>query len=361
VEDLVSGGAPTGRLPDPDFWRGRRVLLTGHTGFKGAWLSVMLAELGAEVSGFALPPEPGPTAYDLLDVPHRLAEDRYADLRDAAAVQAAVAETRPQMVFHLGAQAIVSRGLRDPRGTFRTNVEGSVNLLDALARRGNGADAIVVTSDKVYRPGAAGHRHTEDDALGGGDPYSASKAACEHAVDAYRHLPTDGLRAIATVRAGNVIGGGDFAEDRLIPDLVRADQAGRPVQLRRPSATRPFQHVLDVLVGYILAAEHIAAGDPKRAFNFGPADGELAVAEMIKTAEAALGRPLAKEVMPDPPFEEANRLALDSGLATRVLGWQPRNDIRQGVAMTFGWYRAWQERQDMAALSRRQVVEALSQ
>lgn len=359
LEDLVvMTGSQT--RPSPLFWQGRRVLLTGHTGFKGSWLALMLHELGAEVHGFALPADAGPTAYAALRVSKCLATDGIGDLRDSEALAQAVRRSRADLVFHLAAQALVGRALRDPCSTLQTNVGGTVNLLEALHRRDSATTAIIVTSDKVYRPGVAGQRHRETDPLGGQDPYSASKAACEHVVTAYRAAAAPGHLNLATARAGNVIGGGDFAEDRLIPDIVRAECSGEPVRLRRPQATRPFQHVIDVLLGYVLLAERLAEGHRIEALNFGPVEGELSVAEMIVAAGTAIGRPLRTEELAAPPFAESTHLALDSDLAAQLLGWRPRRTIREAVEDTFHWYRAWWDKQDTAALAREQVAKALS-
>ncbi|HYZ34406.1 MAG TPA: CDP-glucose 4,6-dehydratase, partial [Crenalkalicoccus sp.] len=309
--------------PDPGFWRGRRVLLTGHTGFKGSWLCLMLEALGARVTGIALDPPPGPAAFDILHVREGLEADHRADIRDAARLAALVVEARPELVLHLAAQAFVGRGYRNPAGTFATNVQGTVNLLAALSAVPGLMAAVIVTSDKVYANDGAGRAFVEGDPLGGEDPYSASKAAAEMAVAAWRSCTAVPL---ATVRAGNVIGGGDFGEQRLLPDLVRAERAGEVLRLRRPDATRPFQHVLDVLRGYLMLAERLAAtpAAAPRALNFGPRDGELRVRDLLELYGAARGRAVAWQAEPAPPMEEARRLALDSFLAGRALGWEPR-------------------------------------
>jgi len=357
VEAVVSTDRPNRRFPDARFWRDREVLLTGHTGFKGAWLTLLLSTLGARVTGLALPPEDGPSAYALLNVRCHLTGDRLVDVRNAIDVAAAISETRPSVVFHLAAQALVARGLEDPLATFEINVQGTWTVLAALRRYCPSTTAVIVTSDKVYRETDAGRRHVESDPLGGSDPYSASKAACEHVIAAYRAMP--GLSAVATARAGNVIGGGDFAAGRLVPDMIRAEMDGLPVRLRQPRATRPFQHVLDVLVGYVLLAEDLAAGAELKAMNFGPDNGELSVAQLIALAEAARGYPFKKEMLAEPPFPEASRLALDSTLARERLGWRPALDTTAAVELTFEWYRAWREGQDTAALALAQIESVL--
>jgi CDP-glucose 4,6-dehydratase len=245
------------------FWDGRRVLVTGHTGFKGAWLTLWLHSLGAEVTGFSGPPPTDPSLFELARV-GELCADLRGDVRDADAVASAARDA--EVVFHLAAQPIVRAALEDPAGTFSTNVVGTANLLSAAR------DAVVVcvTSDKCYAPGSGPHR--EGDPLGGADPYSASKAAQEHVAAAYREAL--GVR-VATARAGNVIGGGDWGRDRLVPDLVRARESGAPVKLRHPDSVRPWQHVLDPLAGYLRLAERLAESDEfAQAWNFGPAGAE---------------------------------------------------------------------------------------
>jgi CDP-glucose 4,6-dehydratase len=348
LEDLVSA-------PDCAFWRGRRVLVTGHTGFKGAWACRMLAALGAEVTGLALDPEPGPGAFAALRVAGILAADHRADIRDGAALAQIVRDVRPEVVLHLAAQALVGRGHREPAATFATNVAGTINLLEALRGRAGVAAALIVTSDKVYRNDGAGRPFAEHDPLGGEDPYSASKAAAEIAVASWRASFARDLPPLATARAGNVIGGGDFGEDRLIPDLLRAQRADRPLIVRRPDATRPFQHVLDVLRGYLMQAEALAAGTSPPALNFGPRDGEIRVRDLL-----SLWGNVAWQQADGPAMPEARRLALDSTLAARTLGWHPLLDTPRTIAATAAWYAAWRAGADMARAADAAIAEALA-
>lgn len=340
--------------PDAGFWRGRRVVVTGHTGFKGAWACRMLALLGAEVTGIALDPEAGPSAFAAMRVADVLAADHRADIRDAARLAAILRGARPQVVLHMAAQALVGRGHRDPAVTFATNCTGTINLLEALRGLPGVAAALIVTSDKVYRNEGLGRAFVEGDALGGADPYSASKAAAEIAVASWRASFAAELPPLATARAGNVIGGGDFADARIIPDLVRAQMAGEPLVVRRPDATRPFQHVADVLRGYLMQAEHLAAGTAPHALNFGPRDGEIRVRDLL-----ALWGEIPWRQDQEPVMEEAPRLALDSTLAGRAIGWQPLLDTPRAIAATADWYAAWRDGAEMARATDAEIAALL--
>ncbi|MCX7383191.1 MAG: CDP-glucose 4,6-dehydratase [Alphaproteobacteria bacterium] len=344
--------------PDPAFWRGRRVLLTGHTGFKGAWLTLILSRLGAEVTGVALAPHAGPALFPLLAPACRL-DDYRLDITSPGALSGIVHTARPSIVLHLAAQALVPVGYADPAGTFATNLTGTIHLLEALRGRPCIDAALVVTTDKVYRNAGDGRRFREDDPLGGADPYSASKAAAELAVAAWRASHGDELPPLATARAGNVIGGGDFAPTRLVPDIVRAWTGAAPLLVRHPDSTRPWQHVLDVLRGYLLQAEHLAtpAASPP-ALNFAPSEmREASVRDVIASFSAAINRSIPWQHQP--ARDEAPRLALDAGLAERTLGWRPRLGHTAAIAMTADWYAAWHRGDDMLRRSIAEIEQAV--
>jgi len=322
-----------------DFWAGRRVLLTGHTGFKGGWLALWLRELGAEVTGFGAPPPTEPALFELARI-GELVGDVRGDVRDATAVAGAVAEARPEVVLHLAAQPLVRRAWREPVDTFAVNAMGTAHVLEAVRTGAAGAAVVVVTTDKCYADPDSGRRFREDDALGGKDPYSASKAAAELVAAAYRD--SYGLR-VATARAGNVIGGGDWAEDRILPDAVRAASAGRQLVVRDPEALRPWQHVLNPLSGYLRLAERLAGSDAfAAAWNFAPPldAPQRPVGWLVERFAQALGGglELAAPAGRDGP-REAARLALDPTLAAERLGWEERWPLERGVAATAEWYR----------------------
>src|ERR1700688_1462562 len=271
------------------FWRDKRVLLTGHSGFKGSWLTLWLHQLGAKVTGNSLPPATTPNLYAEAKI-DTLCQSHFLDIRDASALADLIQAARPEIVFHLAAQPLVRASYREPRATFATNVMGTVHVLDALRGLDSARVAVMVTTDKVYRNNEGARPYREDDALGGQDPYSASKAACEIVITSYRDafLSAQGA-AVASARAGNVIGGGDWSDDRVIPDAVRAWQADRPLEVRRPQAIRPWQHVLEPLAGYMTLAHKLwerptLAGS----YNFGPDASEgVTVRELIEVARAA--------------------------------------------------------------------------
>ncbi|MCF7979837.1 MAG: CDP-glucose 4,6-dehydratase [Chromatiaceae bacterium] len=332
--------------PDPAFWRNKRVLLTGHTGFKGSWLALWLNRLGAQVTGIGLPPATEPNLFTLA----QLAEQTHShqqDIRDPEASAAIVRAAAPEIVFHLAAQPLVRASYRDPLGTFATNIQGTANLLDAVRDLPSTQVIVAITTDKVYRNLEQPFPYRETDHLGGHDPYSASKAAAELVIASYRdaYLAEQGI-AVASARAGNVIGGGDWSEDRLIPDAVRAWSSDQPLHIRRPEAISPWQHVLEPLAGYLRLAERLwDAPELAGAWNFGPPTHEAAtVRAVIEQARAAWATadPLQAQVTWGDGSQgphEAGWLALEIPKARHQLGIQPRWSLSTSVERTLHWYR----------------------
>jgi CDP-glucose 4,6-dehydratase len=365
---------------DPHFWKGRRALVTGHTGFKGAWLSLWLQSLGANVSGLARGVPTSPSLYELAGVASGVAE-YMVDVCDPGAVRDAVLQARPEVVFHLAAQPMVRRSLRDPESTYAVNVTGTVNVLEAVRHAGPGVRAVVVvTSDKCYEnSGTGARRFVESDPLGGADPYSSSKACAELVAGAYRRsfFSGEGSTRLATARAGNVIGGGDWGEDRLVPDAVRAIDTGEPLLVRNPLSVRPWQHVLSPLSGYMRLAEALAqpggadvgttagadaagaagGADAARAWNFGPAsDDARPVSWILKRLADLWDGELAWQLddRVNPP--EADRLTLDSGDAERLLGWRVAVDLEEALELVVQWHRAHRAGRDMRDVSLAQIA-----
>lgn len=328
--------------PDPGFWHGKRVLVTGHSGFKGAWLTLWLHRMGASVTGISLPPNTSPSMFELARI-EGLCESRFCDIRDATKLAAHVASANAEIVFHLAAQPLVRASYVDPLATYATNVMGTANVLDALRTQAAVRAAVMITTDKVYRNNEWNWPYREDDALGGHDPYSASKAACEVVIDSYRKafLADQGV-ALASARAGNVIGGGDWSADRLIPDAVRAWQAGDMLEIRRPAALRPWQHVLEPLAGYLVLAQRLwENADLAGAYNFGPLTHEAAsVRDVIELARAAYGKGEVRYGDGTEGPHESGRLALEIAKARQALGFQPRLALAEAVRLTMAWYRS---------------------
>lgn len=345
-------------------YAGRRVLVTGHTGFKGSWLAIWLRALGAEVWGYSLPPITRPSHFELLGL-EELISHRIGDIRDGARVQSVFEEARPELVFHLAAQPLVRDSYADPKSTFDTNIGGTVNVLEAVRQIGSVRAALIVTSDKCYENREWDYAYRENDAMGGHDPYSASKAACEIVVGAYQRsfFGHENTPTVATARAGNVIGGGDWSKDRLIPDCVRALCAGEPIVLRNPQSVRPWQHVLEPLWGYLALGVGLLEKRPglAGAFNFGPS--YMRSPTVCEVAEAFAAEWRAGRVVTAPAHEgqphEAQFLRLASDKACRLLDWAAVLDARETIAWTVDWYRAWSEagadREAIRAITRRQI------
>jgi CDP-glucose 4,6-dehydratase len=345
-----------------DFWRDRRVLLTGHTGFKGAWMSLWLKSLGADVTGYALAPAGAPNLWSMVGaqlVAGAAPRSVIADIRDAKRVGEAVAHADPQIVIHMAAQALVRESYRDPLSTYATNVIGTAALLQACRYLPHLQCVIVVTSDKVYENLGDGRAFDESDRLGGHDPYSNSKACAELVAASFRESFFAGGPPIATARAGNVIGGGDWSEDRLIPDCVRALESGRSVNLRYPDAVRPWQHVLEPLSGYLTLAQALVRAPQKtpRAVNFGPDPASFRTVREVVDAFAArfAGKPgWVRDPAPQP--QESQALTLSSRLAGQTLGWYPRLDIHESLSWTADWYLAHSAGENMLAFSEAQIA-----
>lgn len=314
------------------------MLVTGHTGFKGSWLCLWLEMLGAEVSGLSLQPERG-ALYSRAGLQGRWSE-HYGDVRDLETVQRAYSLHSPDVVFHLAAQPLVQAGYDDPIQTFQTNVLGTMNVLEAARSQPSVRGCVIITTDKVYRPRKDGHRHREDDPLGGEDPYSASKAAAEHVAVAWRQiLASSGGPIVVTARAGNVIGGGDVSKGRLLPDLVKAFTAHQNAVIRNPLFTRPWQHVLDPLSGYLRLAELILRGESvPQSVNFGPAR-EYPVAHIADLATLSWGHEASWRESSRPGLVEAPFLALDSTLALDEISWHPIWDADEAVRRTVRWWK----------------------
>jgi CDP-glucose 4,6-dehydratase len=345
-----------------NFWRGRRVLLTGHTGFKGAWMSLWLRELGADVTGYALAPPTEPNLWSMVGAqPQGGGKLRsvIADVRDAERVAQSVTQADPQIVIHMAAQALVRESYRDPLGTYGTNVMGTASLLQACRSLHHLECVVVVTSDKVYENHGEGRAFAEGDRLGGHDPYSNSKACTELLTTSFRDSFFADGPPIATARAGNVIGGGDWSEDRLIPDCVRALKSGQSVNLRYPDAIRPWQHVLEPLSGYLALAQGLvkAPQTTPRAVNFGPDPASFCtVREVVDTFGARFAGKPGWVRDPGPQPAEAQALTLSSTLARQALGWHPRLDIGESLSWTADWYLAHSAGKNMLAFSEAQIA-----
>lgn len=342
---------------NPKLWNGKRVLVTGHTGFKGSWLTLILKELGAEVIGLALPPEGPRSLYVDAGISHELLSETIQDIRDEFAVRRAIEGIDPDYVFHLAAQAYVRRSLSNPLESIATNVIGTTNVLKPALASKTVLGVTIITTDKVYENLGAKEPFRETDKLGGLDPYSASKAASEIIV-ASMSATCNALKIpVTTVRAGNVIGGGDWGKERLVPDLVRALNGNSKLIIRNPNATRPWQFVLDCLYGYLLVAQsHMEErGDVPNSVNFGP-DESLSVTELVRLFEAAFGRKIVLEESKS-TFPESEWLRLDSSLARAYFGWESSFSAAQAVSQTANWYSKFESGVDAKELMRAEILK----
>jgi CDP-glucose 4,6-dehydratase len=345
--------------PSRNFWSKKRVLITGHTGFKGGWLTFWLHKLGAEVKGLSLPPTTSPNLFFLSGL-DKIIDGSFTDIRDRRKFADNIRSIAPHIVFHLAAQPLVRAGYKHPVETFETNVMGTVNLLDTLLEIENLEACVIITTDKVYKNHEWPYPYREEDELGGHDPYSSSKAATEIVVESYRQSFFQSRKTgLATARAGNVIGGGDWAKDRLIPDAVRAWQNGRPLKIRRPDAVRPWQHVLEPLYGYLVLAEkltenHYLSGP----FNFGPDPAESAsVKEVVTLAREFFGRgDISFEINKDGPHE-AGMLALETAKVRSELKIKPQWSLDEAVKKTIDWYRQLEKGENAGKLCYSQLAE----
>jgi CDP-glucose 4,6-dehydratase len=343
-------------------WKGTRVFVTGHTGFKGGWLCLWLQSMGADVHGYALQPPTNPSLFAVAGVERGMASHTLGDIRDHDRLSAAVARARPDVVFHLAAQPLVRYSYQQPVETYATNVMGTVHLLEAV-RATPGIRAVVnVTSDKCYenRESAVGYR--EDDSMGGHDPYSSSKGCAELVTAAYRHaFLADAGVPVATARAGNVVGGGDWAQDRIVPDFLRALDTGTTLTLRSPGAVRPWQHVLEPLSGYIALAERLSTHGAAlaEAWNFGPADEDAHAVQWVVEYLAARSPGLLWTRDPSPPPHETRFLKLDSSKARLRLGWKPRWQLQTALDKTLDWHEAWRRGDDMRETTLSQIADYL--
>ncbi|HSW93934.1 MAG TPA: CDP-glucose 4,6-dehydratase [Gammaproteobacteria bacterium] len=341
------------------FWKNKKVLVTGHTGFKGSWLTLWLQQLGADVSGFALPPPTNPNLFTLANVASGM-QSIMGDLRDFNQVKKAVTETQPEIIIHMAAQPLVRYSYEAPIETYATNVMGTVHLLEACKQTPSVRTIINVTTDKCYENKEWERGYTEDDRLGGHDPYSNSKACAELVTSAFRHsyFYGDSPIALASVRAGNVIGGGDWAADRLIPDIIKACIEKKPVTLRNPDSTRPWQHVLEPLGGYLLLAEKLYSSPKHYAegWNFGPDEKDAKPVRWITDFIFNLWQhPDTWQQDKNPKPHEAHYLKLDCGKAKEKLNWHPRWTIEKGLTETVSWYKAWQANKNMRDVTLDQI------
>jgi CDP-glucose 4,6-dehydratase len=341
-----------------EFWNKKRVLITGHTGFKGSWLTFCLKTLGADVCGYALAPESYPNLFENLQLKNQI-KSVIGDIRNLAEFERTLTSFQPEVVFHLAAQSLVRKSYRTPVETYTTNVIGTVNVLEAVRKLDCVRALVVVTTDKVYENKEWFWSYRETERLGGFDPYSNSKACAELVTASYRQsFFAEGKSLVATARAGNVIGGGDWSEDRLLPDVFRSLILGEELVIRNPDAIRPWQHVLEPLAGYLLLAEKLCVGkrDFADAWNFGSSEEDAkTVGWILEEIKRVWNEPISWKIAKDIQPHEAKILKLDSAKAKSKLGWQPKLSIGEAVELTVEWYRAFKDQKDLAELMHQQI------
>lgn len=341
-----------------EFWRGKRVFLTGHTGFKGGWLALWLTDMGAEVHGYALNPPTEPNFFTVTNLQERLANSTIADIRHASALTKAMQAAQPDIVLHLAAQPLVRYSYVEPVETYAVNVMGTVNLLEAVRQTSSVRAVVNVTTDKCYENREWVWPYRENEAMGGFDPYSSSKACSELVTATYRRsFLAPGNVHLASARAGNVIGGGDWASDRLVPDFLRALDSGQTLVIRAPLATRPWQHVLEPLAGYLILAQKLFTEGREfaDAWNFGPEESDARPVRWIVEYLCSQSPDASWQCDASPQLHEANMLKLDSSKAKGHLSWRPRWNLKAALGMTLAWHQAWRKEADMIAISAQQI------
>lgn len=342
------------------FWRNKRILITGHTGFKGGWLSQWLSDLGGDVVGYSLDPGDAHSFYQQTNLASIISKSFYGDVRDMDSLAKVLLDTQPEFVFHMAAQPLVRKSYNCPIETFSTNVMGTINLLEAIRKTASVRVVVNVTSDKCYENQEWVWPYRETDKLGGHDPYSASKACAEIASNAYmKSFLTNSGVLLANVRAGNVVGGGDWSKDRLVPDIFSCNKQAKLLSIRSPNARRPWQHVLEPICGYIMLAEKLYEDGAAYtgAWNFGPDEKDSKTVKWIVEQLAVKLSNLSFEFNADSDLHEAKALMIDSSKAKLYLGWKPKWDIKTALSKTLDWHLAWEEKFDMQEITKKQIAE----
>ena len=349
----------TKRLPDDSFWKNKKVLVTGHSGFKGSWLVIWLNKLGAKVSGISLTPETKPNLFTEANI-EKICHSQFIDIRNLEKVKAQILSIQPQIIIHMAAQPLVRESYKSPISTFETNVIGTVNILESIQYCNSVEAAILITTDKVYKNNEDGKPYSEDDQLGGHDPYSASKAAAEIVIESYKKSFFDERNiSISSARAGNVIGGGDWSKDRLIPDLIRSWQTNSTLNVRNPDSVRPWQHVLEPLAGYLFLAEdtfqNLELCGP---YNFGPCKKDIgSVKDVVTIADSHLGLLDIDFLDENNGPHEANLLFLDTYKSNSILNFEPSWDMKESVLKTTNWYKSYYEDNSALSLCELDIIE----